>query len=219
MFDLIIFDCDGVLVDSEMIASQVLAGALAEVGLDLSAEDCRNRFTGRSFASVVTEIEEALGSALPENFLAELRKKDVEAFERDLKAIDGVRSVVESQKRPVCVASSGGMVKIRHSLTLTGLIDLFDPHLFSAEQVQTGKPAPDLFIYAATKMRVDRSRCLVIEDSPAGIKGARAAGMTAVGFLGGSHITPGWSDDLLAAGARTTLTSMAELAHLLEHGL
>ena len=210
-FDLVIFDCDGVLVDSEPLACRVLAAALVAAGFATTAEDCRDRFAGHALSSVVAAVEAEWGRSLPDDFLTELRRRDAEVFERELEAIPGVRRSVEGLGHRACVASSGGMLKIRHSLTVTGLIDLFEPHLFSAEQVDRGKPAPDLFLHAAAAMGADPARTLVIEDSPSGVAAGVAAGMTVLGFLGGSHVTPGWSARLTAAGAHACIRQMAAL--------
>ena len=214
-FDLLIFDCDGVLVDSEVLACRVLADALGDAGYAIGADACRDRFTGRSLSSVVAEVEAEWGGALPGDFLTDLRRRDAEAFERELEAIPGVRPSVEALGRRACVASSGGMLKIRHSLTVTGLIDLFEPHLFSAEQVDRGKPAPDLFLHAAAAMAVEPARAVVVEDSPTGVAAGVAAGMTVIGFLGGSHVTRGWAAALTTAGARHCIRRMADLPEAL----
>ncbi len=209
--DLVIFDCDGVLVDSEVLAVQVLAELLSAAGYATTPAACRDRFTGRALSSVVAEVEAEWGRPLPASFLTDLRRRDAALFERELKAIPGARRSVEALGRRACVASSGGLLKVRHSLTVTGLIDLFEPHLFSAEQVANGKPAPDLFLHAAAAMRADPVRTVVVEDSPAGVAAGVAAGMTVIGFLGGSHVTPSWAGSLTAAGAHHCIRDLAAL--------
>lgn len=210
---LVIFDCDGVLVDSEMIASRVLAAAVTELGHPLTPEDCRARFTGKSIASVIAELSGDV--RLPGDFAETLRERDRAAFEADLKAVDGVADVLGAIDTPLCVASSGRLEKIRHSLTLTGLIGRFGSHLFSAEQVAHGKPAPDLFLFAAREMGAAPADCVVIEDSIAGIRAARAAGMRVLGFAGAGHCGPGYAETLTNAGAETVFGDMRALPGLL----
>lgn len=210
---LVIFDCDGVLVDSEMIASQVLADAISAVGYPLTGAQCRARFTGKSLASVFEELSADV--TLPEDFFDSLRARDIAAFEQNLKAIPHINAALDAIDATVCVASSGRMEKIRHSLTLTGLLDRFEPNLFSAEQVANGKPAPDLFLYTAFRMKAEPTACIVIEDSVAGIEAARAAGMWAFGFSGGSHCDADHGEALRDAGADVVFSDMRELAGML----
>lgn len=212
---LVIFDCDGVLVDSEPIAARVLAECVGELGLALTAEDCIARFTGISMASVMAALALDLGRPLPADFAARVRARDFAAFADQLKAIDGVEALLAAVAAPVCVASSGAPAKIRFSLGLTGLLARFEPHLFSAEMVARGKPAPDLFLFAAQAMGVPAAACVVVEDAVAGITAARAAGMRALGFTGGGHCRPGHGERLLAAGAHAICASMGALAVLL----
>lgn len=213
---LVIFDCDGVLVDSEMIASRVLAAAVGELGHPLSPEDCRARFTGKSIASVFAELSTDID--LPADFADTLRRRDRDAFAAELTAVAGVADALDAlaaARVPVCVASSGRSEKIRHSLTITGLIGRFDGHLFSAEQVANGKPAPDLFLFAAAEMGALPADCVVIEDSTAGIRAARAAGMRVLGFAGASHCGPGYAERLRDAGAVAVFDDMTALPALL----
>jgi len=210
-FELVLFDCDGVLVDSEMIASRELAAYLAEQGIAISPEESRKRFTGCSLKTVHDKIETEDGVTLPTTFEEDLRARDRAAFERDLKPIPGVRQVLERLTIAKCVASSGSPEKIRHSLTHTGLIGFFHPHLFSAQNVARGKPAPDLFLWAANEMNADPKRCLVIEDSPVGIEAALAAGMQVIGFSGGSHCGDGYAARLKQAGATVVCETMNDI--------
>jgi len=212
MVKLVVFDCDGVLVDSEMIASRELAAYLAEQGVRLTPQEARLRFTGCSLATVHEKIETEDGIALPATFEEDLRTRDRAAFDRELKAIPGVHALLEKLSLPKCVASSGSPEKIDHSLKLTGLEGFFGNNIFSARMVARGKPAPDLFLFAAEKMGVAPRDALVIEDSPVGIEAARAAGMTAVGFTGGSHCGPNYGERLKAAGASTVCATMEEVA-------
>lgn len=214
--DLIIFDCDGVLIDSEPIAARVLAECAGELGLMLTAEDCIERFTGISMASVIDALAADLGRPLPADFAFRVQQRDFAAFAAELKPVNGVQALLAAlNKVRVCVASSGASAKIRFNLGGTGLLPWFEPHLFSAEMVTRGKPAPDLFLFAAESMGVSPQRCLVIEDSVAGVYAARAAGMRALGFTGGGHCRPAHGDRLLQAGAHAICATMTELAAVL----
>lgn len=212
--DLVIFDCDGVLVDSELLAARVLADEVTALGLPLTAEECLHRFTGISMTAVLAAIEADLGRPLPPEFEAQVRAADERAFTRDLHAIDGVAAAVAALTCRRCVASSGAPAKMRFTLGLTGLLALFEPHLFSASMVAHGKPAPDLFLYAADQMGAPANACLVIEDSVAGVTAAVAAGMRVLGFVGGAHCRDGHVDALREAGATTVFDRMAALPAL-----
>jgi len=212
---LIIFDCDGVLVDSEMIASRELATYLTDLGRPTMGEECREAFTGLSIKAVGEKVRRDWSVDLPRDFVADLRERDRVAFERDLKAIPGVAAVLDELDRlglRFCVASSGTPEKIRHSLTITNLIARFDGHVFSASQVTHGKPAPDLFLLAAKTMGAAPDDCLVIEDSPAGVQAARAAGMRVLGFAGGAHCGRDYADKLKDTDAVfTDMTALPKL--------
>jgi HAD superfamily hydrolase (TIGR01509 family) len=215
---LIIFDCDGVLVDSEPLANQVLAEFLTELGQPHTAAECQARYVGRSIPSIMTDIEAESGIELPADFHAELWRRDREAFAGRLQAIPGVAEVLRgllAAGRRRCVASSSAPERIRNSLTVTGLIDYFEPHLYSALQVARGKPAPDLFLHAAAAMAADPADCTVIEDSLAGVTAGVAAGMRVIGFAGGGHCGPGHAERLTGAGAAAVFTDMASLAEVL----
>jgi HAD superfamily hydrolase (TIGR01509 family) len=213
---LVIFDCDGVLIDSEVVAARVLARELTAVGFPLTADDCLARYTGMSMGSVLSRVEEEWGRAPPADFMERVRAADAEAFRAELRPVAGARKVVRELARPKCVASSGRLAKMRLTLSLTGLLPFLEPHLFSAEMVARGKPAPDLFLYAADRMNFAPARCVVVEDSREGVRAAVAAGMRVLGFAGGSHCTPGHDALLRAAGASFVFTRMAELPRLLE---
>ena len=201
---LIIFDCDGVLVDSELIASRELAAYLSDLGRPTTDVECREAFTGLSIQAVGDVVRRDWGLDLPDDFVAQLRTRDRIAFDRDLKSIPGIDAALDTLDAmhvPYCVASSGTPEKIRHSLELTHLIARFNGHLFSATQVARGKPAPDLFLLAAKTMNASPADCLVIEDSPAGVAGAKAAGMRVLGFTGGGHCDANYGVKLNAADA------------------
>jgi HAD superfamily hydrolase (TIGR01509 family) len=214
---LVIFDCDGVLVDSEVVAARVLARELAAIGIPRTAEECIVRYTGISMPSMVACIEAELGRRLPADFAERVRAADAAAFTAELRAVPGVREVLARLVHPKCVASSGRLSKMLLTLTLTGLMPFFEPrHLFSAEMVAHGKPAPDLFLLASERMGTTPEHCIVIEDSQAGVTAAIAAGMRVLGFAGGSHCTPGSETMLRVAGAPQVFAEMAQLTGLLE---
>jgi HAD superfamily hydrolase (TIGR01509 family) len=183
---LIIFDCDGVLVDSELLSCRCLCEALAGCGIDVGLEETLDLFLGRSLDAVL-EHYQGLGRSIPRQFPAELMVKVQETFRSALCPIDGIGSVLEGLKIPHCVASSSTLDRVSLSLSLTGLARHFGDRLYTAQMVDRGKPAPDLFLYAARRMQADPSRTLVIEDSVSGVRAAKAAGMTVWGFVGGSH--------------------------------
>jgi HAD superfamily hydrolase (TIGR01509 family) len=213
--DLVIFDCDGVLVDSEVISCRVHAEVLTQHGYPITAEQVSSRFMGRSALDAHGEVERELGRALPDGF-EELRKQAVlDALATSLVPIPHIHAALDTIAVPVCVASSGFPSKIVQSLTNTRLHPRFAPNIFSASQVERGKPAPDLFLFAAGQMQVSPERCLVIEDSIPGITGALAAGMAVLGFHGGGHCGPGYADRLLAAGAILTFDDMRQLPGLI----
>ena len=184
--DLIIFDCDGVLVDSEVLSCRCLSEALEGYGIHLGVDQALDLFLGRSVTAVF-EHYEALGRPIPRQFVAELRTGIRTAFLASLCPIEGVRPVLEDLRIPHCVASSSDVDRVSFSLSLTGLASHFDTRLYTSQMVERGKPAPDLFLYAAERMQVDPHRTLVIEDSISGVKAGKAAGMTVWGFVGGSH--------------------------------
>lgn len=184
---LVIFDCDGVQVDSEPLANRVLAEALTDAGYPVSEADCERSFTGRTYRAVVEMVETETGRRLPSGFRDIVQERTLSLFPTELRAIPGVAEVVRAVAVRKCVASSSSPRWIRLALETAGLLGLFEPHLFSAAMVAEGKPAPDLFLHAASEMSVGTSACLVIEDSVAGVTAARAAGMRVVGFAGGGH--------------------------------
>jgi D-ribulokinase len=209
---LVIFDCDGVLVDSEVIALGVMRRRLSETGLRLTDQETRERFLGRRLDSAMLGIEAELGAPLPTEFIVDFSREILLAFERELKGVEGVRQAVEGLRARICVASSSGHDRLRHSLRLAGYEGLFAPNIFSAAEVAEGKPSPDLFLHAARVMAVAPKDCLVIEDSIAGVTAGRAAGMTVFGFVGASHfLPPDEGADLTAAGAELVFDDMARL--------
>ena len=214
-FDLIIFDCDGVLVDSEVISCRAHAEVLTRHGYPISSEQVFDRFLGRSTRQAHLEVEAELGRSLPDDFHAQLQDELFQSFAAKLEAVPHIDTALDAIGQPVCVASSGSQERMRVSLGRVGLYDTFAPNIFSATQVRNGKPAPDLFLFAAAQMQTAPARCLVIEDSVPGIAGAVAAGMTVLGFHGGSHCRPGHGDTLRAAGASATFDDMRQLPGLI----
>lgn len=184
---LVIFDCDGVLVDSEPIAFAVLREMLADAGLQLTESWAYENFLGKSMAAVTAMVAREYDLTIDETALASMRKRLYERFEAQLEPVHGVDTLLSDFAYPHCVASSSQMERIRLCLSRTGLIGHFEPHIFSASMVAHGKPAPDLFLHAARSMGYAPRNCIVIEDSPAGIRAAKAAGMTAFAFTGASH--------------------------------
>jgi HAD superfamily hydrolase (TIGR01509 family) len=214
-FDLIIFDCDGVLVDSEVISCRAHAATLTRHGYPITADQVLDRFLGVSDQEARMIVEAELGRSLPDDFEAQMKQAALQRYADDLRLFPYVGEAIAAINVPKCVASSGTPEKIRHGLTCAGLYGLLAPHIFSASQVKRGKPAPDLFLFAAGQMKASPARCVVIEDSIPGVTGALAAGMTVLGFHGGSHCRPGYADTLRAAGAAATFDDMRQLAELI----
>ena len=212
--DLIIFDCDGVLVDSEILSSQIYADYLTAVGFPHTPAECDARYLGMTDASMV-RIFAQQGTPLPDTFVDDVLALEHDVMARDLQAIPDIHAALRDIDVPYCVGSSGHPGKINHSLTKTGLADFFGSNIFSGTQVENGKPAPDLFLFAAEQMNTPPERVLVIEDSPAGVQAGVAAGMTVVGFTGGSHISPGHDDTLCGLGAHHILDHMNGLPDLI----
>jgi len=185
--ELVIFDCDGVLVDSEPLAMRVLLETIADAGLTVEPAIGYERFLGRSLATICGVLSEEFGVDLTHDALDRMRLRLYEVFREELQPIDGIHETLDALSVPYCLASSSQLERIRLALDVTGLRERFEPRVFSATMVSRGKPAPDLFLYAAEKMTTDPARCLVIEDSPAGVKAAKLAAMRVCGFTGGSH--------------------------------
>lgn len=204
--ELIIFDCDGVLVDSEPLANRVFADMLNDLGLSLTLDDMFEHFVGRSMRQCMEKIETMTGQPVPPGFLSELHARTREAFEESLAPVQAVPELLASLETPFCVASSGSHDKMRLTLGITDLLPYFEGRMFSVSEVERGKPSPDIFLYAARQMGAEPARCVVVEDSPTGVAGAVAAGMAAVGYCGR---TP--AEKLVSAGASMTLDDMSDL--------
>ncbi len=208
-FDLVIFDCDGVLIDSELLSVRADVECLAEYGIDLSAEEILERYTGTS--GMVADLEARYGRALPwfdERHQQLVRPLFEAGSEDDTRGVSPCSICCPAK---FCVASSSSPERLRHTLSLVRLHDRFHPNIFSAADVARGKPAPDLFLYAADRMGIRPQRCVVVEDSLPGVAAAVAAGMTAIGFTGGSHCRPGHGSRLAEAGAALVIERMAQL--------
>ncbi len=183
--ELIIFDSDGVLVDSEVIALTVLAQTASEEGVAIGVDEAIRSFRGLKMADCVQEIERRLGRGVRETFVADLRRATALAFDAELKPVEGIHAALAEIAVPVCVASNGPMSKLKHTLGLTKLLGHFEGRIFSAYEVGSWKPDPGLFLHAAQTLGVHPSRCVVVEDSLSGIRAAKAAGMRVLGFTGG----------------------------------
>jgi len=207
----VIFDCNGVLVDGELLASAVVAQELTRAGFPLTAETVSRYFTGRRPADMFAEVELVTRRRLPDNFAATLTAAILRRFRAELRATRHVTHALTWLRGPKCVASSSGLDRIRASLETTDLIRFFEPNLFSASDVRNGKPAPDLFLLAAGRMGVPAGDCIVVEDSPVGVTAAAAAGMKVIGFVGGSHAGPRLGEQLRVAGARAVIADMRAL--------
>lgn len=210
--DLVIFDCDGVLVDSEVIFARVLAECLSAADLPASEEEALALGFGKHRDTLAAAVESRYGRPLPDGFFETMREESARVLARELEPMPGIVELLAALPTARCVASNGQLQRVRERLKLTGLLDFFEPHVFSAIQVAQGKPAPDLFRFAAARLGVSPEACLVIEDSVAGILAARAAGMPVLGFCGGSHCPDGHAEELQAAGAGPVFSRMADLA-------
>ena len=211
-FDLLIFDCDGVVVDSEVIACRCLADILGRYGAPVDVDETLDRFLGRSSSAVREYFLARTGKPLPDSFHSDLLQQLEQSFRGSLKLMPHVRAVLDAIDRPYCLASSSDPDRVQMTLAVTHLADYFCDRVYTAAMVAHGKPAPDIFLYAAAQMGVEASGALVIEDSVNGVLAGKAAGMTVWGFIGGSHYSGRDGARLLsAAGADRIFGSLAEL--------
>jgi len=212
---LIIFDCDGVLVDSEPLAMRVLLAAIDKAGVTIPPEFGFRNYLGRSFSSVALSLDDLHGLKLDDAAIETMRLELYDTYRRELKPMAGLLDVLRALDMPFCVASSSHMERITTSLEIAGLMDKFHPRVFSATMVEHGKPAPDLFLHAAREMGVMPEDCLVVEDSPAGIVAAIKAGMRVFAFTGGGHIAPsGLADQIAALNPDASFSDMRALPGL-----
>lgn len=211
MPELLLFDCDGVLVDSERISNEIFAQMLRELGLDVDLQYMFDHFVGYSMEQCVEKIEALTGEPLSADFAAEFERREIDALSSQLVSVDGVREALSQIDMRRCVVSSGSHKKIRNSLTKTGLMKFFEPHIFSVEDVAKPKPAPDVYQFAARTMKIEPEKCLVIEDTPTGVAAGAAAGMTVFGYAG--YMKP---EKLTDAGAHHVVSNMAQLPQEME---
>ena len=218
--DLVIFDCDGVLVDSEPIALALLRDTLADEGLDLPLDVVGEAFQGRSLAAIAPIASKRFGHEVDVGALRRMQTALLAEFTLRLRPIEGVPALIDALPVRCCVASSSNAERLAHSLHATGLAPRFRDAVFSADGVAHGKPAPDLFLHAAERMGVRPERCLVVEDSAVGITAALAAGMVPIGFTGGGHAEgEGYARSLAAAGAERVVADAASLAAALHEAM
>lgn len=210
-FELVIFDCDGVLVDSERISNQVFADMLNELGYPATLEYMFEHFVGHSMSYCAELVAQLIGRAPPTDFFDRYRERVKSAFTRDLQAVPGIEEVLDGLRLPFCVASSGDHDKMQTTLGITGLLPRFEGKLFSVTEVARSKPWPDIFLHAASRCGVSPRACVVVEDSPTGVTAAVAAGMTVLGY---AALTP--AARLTDAGAHRVFDSMGELPALID---
>ncbi|MBN9671945.1 HAD family hydrolase [Labrenzia aggregata] len=213
--DLVIFDCDGVLIDSEVISARMLVEELAKRQVHITMDYVAHHFLGRSYPIVLQQIREEFGVHLPPEFETEYRANLLAAFENDLRAIPGVKDVIDTLACDYCLATSSSPPRLARSLEIAGLTEKFSGRTTTASEVRHGKPAPDLFLLAAEKHGSDPANCLVIEDSENGIKAGLAAGMRVWRFTGGSHLKHLANTPDAAAGAAQVFASFGEFYQLM----
>lgn len=214
---LMIFDCDGVVVDSMHLHTEVEAEAYQAIGINISPQELVRRFSGVSDAEVNRILEKETGIAIPSDIAFQIDRRKEEVFTLRLKPVAGIRdALIGIRSIPRCIASGTGVDALDHMLEVVKLHDLFAPHIYSSEMVERGKPFPDLFLHAAGKMGHSPTSCLVIEDGIAGVQAGKAAGMRVFGFVGGSHCDEGHGDRLKAEGAELIFSEMRELPSLIE---
>lgn len=209
--DLIIFDCDGVLIDSEIIVCRLTSEEFTRLGFPVSTQRVIERFAGRPEHEMIGEVEAEWGQLVPPEFSTSLRARVEEAYATELQIMPGIAELLEGLRTDFCVASSSYPAKLRLGLETVGLYKRFAPNVVSASYVAHGKPAPDVFIYAAGWMQASVTRCLVVEDSVPGVRAAVAAGMRVFGFAGGTHCSAGHEKRLLEAGAEQVFGDFASM--------
>jgi len=207
---LTIFDCDGVLIDSEILAAGVHSQLLGELGFAITQEEVITRFTGLTDAQLVILLTQQLGRPLPEDYL-DRAILELDRKLESVKAIEGVHALLDRLTGPRCVCSNSSLQRLKISMTAAGLWERFEPHIFSAPEVGRSKPAPDVFLHAARTLGVSPRDTVVIEDSAHGVHGAVSAGMRVIGFIGGGHSWPGHADDLLKAGAMKVVSRFSDV--------
>jgi HAD superfamily hydrolase (TIGR01509 family) len=216
---LIIYDFDGVIADSEVLANTVLAQIVTELGVATTLEQSYRLYMGKRFVDVIAAVETSLGRPLPASFPADYQARTLERFRRDLRFVDGARGYIDAFAHvPRCIASSSSPDRLALCLQVLELQSTFGAHVFSASAVPRGKPHPDIFLHAAKQMGTAPSDCIVIEDSASGVTAALAAGMTVIGLLAGKHIRADHGERLLSAGAHHVARTFKE-AETITHRL
>lgn len=209
---MLIFDCDGVILDSMLLHTEVEAMAYGNIGIQISLEELVQRFSGVSQDEVSRILEKESGIKIPSNLNDLIKEQKKIVFTKRLQAMPGIFKALELLKDvPRCIASGTDLDELKHMLNVTGLYDHFAPHIYSSEMVKRGKPYPDLFLFTAQKVGANPEHCLVIEDGIAGVKAAVAAGMKVIGFTGGSHCEQEHGDNLLRAGAELVFSDLTKL--------
>jgi HAD superfamily hydrolase (TIGR01509 family) len=208
---LIIYDFDGVIAESEVLANSVLAEIVTELGVPTTLQDSYRLYMGKRFADVISAVEACVGCTLPTTFSSEYQARTLRRFREELQLVNGVREYIDAFAHvPRCIASSSSPDRLAVCLEVLGLQSEFGAHVFSASAVARGKPHPDIFLHAAQQMGVDPSNSVVLEDNPSGVEAAIAAGMTVIGVLAASHIQPDHRERLRAAGAEHIAHSFVE---------
>lgn len=215
--DLVIFDCDGVLVDSEVVAARVEAAVITAAGYPITAQDVSEGYAGLTFKDILLRVEREAGIPLKASLIDEAEAQIDKRLAVESLALEGVREAVSGVTLPYCICSNSGSERIRMMLGRTGLASLFESRIYSALETPSRKPkpAPDVYLFGAEQMGADPARTIVVEDSVHGVTGARAAGMRVIGFTGGSHSYPGHADALTEAGAETVIRRWADFRPVL----
>jgi HAD superfamily hydrolase (TIGR01509 family) len=215
---LLIFDCDGVLIDSEIVSARVDCEMLRDYGYDVSPEEIANRFAGLTTEQIFRRAGEELGRTIPDEVVREAERETDRRLSEEVQPIDGVHQMLDALDDPRCICSNSRPERLQVSLAKAGLWDRFRPYVFSARELPNGspKPAPDIFLHAANVFDADAADAIVLEDSPVGVTGATAAGMRVVGFTGASHAWPGHAEALIEAGAITVIRRLQEFPATVE---
>ncbi len=207
-----LFDCDGVLIDSEIIAAEVDAEHLAKAGLEITAEEIMHRFAGSTIIAIKEAAEQELGRKLPDDFVEVQRAELDQRLAEEVDPMEGIHDMLDVLEGPRCVCSNSSANRLKLTLERTQLYSRFEPNIFSAQEVGTreAKPLPNVYLYGAKQFGADPAECVVLEDSAVGVTAAKAAGMRVVGFTGAGHSWPGHADALTDAGADTVINRMAD---------
>lgn len=215
-FELVIFDCDGVLLDSEIIACRADAKAYTELGFSISTEEVSRRFAGMPDEAVDAILANEVGKPLPDGFRDKIKREVIKKYRTELQAIPGAKDLLTSLSTKKCIASSAAPAKLALGLVETELYELVYPNIFSTSLVENGKPHPDIFLYASQNLNTRPDQCIVVEDSVAGVTAAKSAGMACVGFDGGFHCGYGHRERLIEAGADHVCNTMESIKKILQ---